>query len=164
MADNLDQFAELRKLYEKQYLPEENQDVNEEINLNDYELAEEENEYNTYVSLLNIYTCYFKQLFRRQQNETMFDHLDEEKDSTKRCMEYLYEEINKLNKSEEPDKETLYSPNDITLDIEKCTDLYILYLDDTPAFACKFLLPLMGYLATKDWLNISWSIIPIKTT
>ena len=64
MTDNLDQFAEVRKLYEKQYLPDENpnQEINEEINLNDYELAEEETEYNTYVSLLNIYTCYFKQL------------------------------------------------------------------------------------------------------
>lgn len=158
-------FNEVRKIYEQQYNHQEEIDNKEEININDYELAEEESEFGEFVGLLNIYTCYFKQVFRRQQDETMFDHIEyDQNDSTNKCMELLYEEINKLNKSDEPDKDVLYSPDDESVNIDNCRELYILYLDDFPTYVCKQLLPLMRHLAKLKWANISWSIIPIKNT
>lgn len=164
---------ELKKIYDQQYqnqIPDEQyedeqEDEELEIDLNDYVLAEEETEFGTYVCLLNIYTCYFKQLFRRQQDETMFDHIEQDqKDSTNRCMEFLYEEINKFNNSKEEDKDVLYSPDDTSIEIEKCNEMFILYINDIPTYVCKYLLPIMKHLATLDWSNIRWSIIPIKTT
>lgn len=135
----------------------------EEIDINDYVVAEEDQEFRSHVNLLNIYTCYFKQLFRRNQGETLFDHVDyDKKNSTNKCMEFLYDEINKFNESTIEDKDILYEPDDISVDINKCTELYTLYINSEPLYLSKFLLPLFQYLATIDWYNIEWSIIPIK--
>ena len=135
----------------------------EEIDINDYVVADEDQEFRNHVNLLNIYTCYFKQLFRRNQGETLFDHVDyDKKNSTNKCMEFLYDEINKFNESTIEDKDILYEPDDISVDINKCTELYTLYINSEPLYLSKFLLPLFQYLATIDWYNIEWSIIPIK--
>ena len=109
MEDNNSNLQnEIKKIYDKQLLDfSSDSEDSEEINVDDYELAEEESEFGIYVGLLNIFTCYFKQLFRRQQDETMFDHTDNSKDSTNRCMEFMYEQINKYNSSEESDKDLL---------------------------------------------------------
>lgn len=164
---------ELEKIYNRHLEniycdPEQDSDSDqdpdqEKININDYKFAEEENEFNSYVALLNIYTCYFKQLFRRQQDETMFDHLDEKKDSTNKCMECLYDEIYKYNKSDEPDKNELYDLNEDNNLLEdfQSKGSYVLYLNNTPLYVCKYLLPLLQYLTTIDWPNSNWSIIPL---
>ena len=143
----------------------QNIELEEEIDINDYIVAEEEQEFGNYVNLLNIYTCYFKQLFRRQQGETLFDYIDyDKKNSTNKCMEYLYEEINKFNVGKDTDKDTLYEPDDTTIDINKCTELYSLYIENEPLYVCKYLFPILQYLSTIEWAVINWSIIPLKNT
>lgn len=147
----------------QQIYNQEGGEEEEEVNINDYVVAEEEKEYGNYVSLLNIYTCYFKQLFRRKQDETIFDHVDyEKKNSTNKCMEFLYEEIHKFNISKEEDREMLYSPDDMTIDINLCNELYSLYINSEPLYVCKYLLPILQYLTTTEWHSIDWSIIPLK--
>ncbi|ARF09445.1 hypothetical protein Indivirus_1_68 [Indivirus ILV1] len=158
---------DIKKIYEQQYKSDEeiNEVNEEEIDINDYVLAEEENEFGEFVALLNIYTCYFKQVFRREQDESMFDHIDyDQRDSTNKCLELLYEEINKFTKSEESDKDLLYNPDDESIDINKCQELYVLYINNFPGYACKYILPLMRHLAKIDWSNMEWSIIPVKNT
>ncbi len=155
---------ELEKIYDKQIQdPEDSDSSDSSLDINDYVLAEEESVFLQYVSLLNIFTCYFKQLFRRQQDETMFDHIENHKD-TNRCMEFMYEEINKYRIADDPDKDTLFNTNDESISIESCKELYILYLDDCPTYCSKYILPLMRFLATLEWNTVNWSVIPVKTT
>ena len=158
-----DLVERIQQIYNQGQESQEDQDKEEEININDYIVAEEDIEYGTYVSLLNIFTCYFKQLFRRKQDETIFDHVDyDRKNSTNKCMEFLYDEINKFNDSKEEDKATLYSPDDPSVDINNCNELYSLYIKNEPKYVCKYLLPIVQYLTTIEWHTVTWAIIPIK--
>lgn len=135
----------------------------DEIDINDYILADEESELNNFTSLLNVFTCYFKQLYCTNQESTMFENIDYTKnDSTNKCMEFMYEEMFKFNKSLEIDKDILYDPDNECVDINKCDELYVLYLDSEPKYTCKYLLPLVQYVGTLNWTVINWSIIKIK--
>ena len=134
-----------------------------EIDIDDYVPADEEKEFGHFTNLLNIFTCYFKQLFMKNQEATMFENVDyNKKDSTNKCMEFMYEEMFKFNKSLEDDKDTLYDPDDSTINIDLCEELYILYIDSEPKFACKFILPILQHIGTLEWAEINWSIIKIK--
>ena len=139
-----------------------NDNMNETIDINDYDIDKDDKEYENFINLINIFTCYYKQLYETNQDFTMFDNIDYEKnDSTNRCMEFLYEEIFKFKISNENDKETLYSP-DCNLKMEDCKELYTLYIENEPKYLCKYLLPILQHLSIINWLNIKWSIIPIK--
>lgn len=138
-----------------------------DIDINDYIPADEENtEFGNYTIVLNIFLCYFKQLYSREQKETMFDHIDyKQENSTNRCMESMYEEILKFNISKDDDKDILYNPNDSSIeniDIDKCDELYSLYIKDEPKHVCKYLMPLVKYISTLNWASIEWAIIKLK--
>lgn len=143
---------------------------NEIINIDDYVPAEEENEFGNFTSLINIFTCYFKQLFEKKQQSTIFDGLDYEKEdektgrctSTNRCMEYMYEEIFKYNRSVEEDKDILYDPDSDLINIDNCDELFVLYVENDPKFVCKYILPILHHLSTIEWNNVIWSILKIK--
>lgn len=149
------------------HVDEENDiNIDENINIEDYELAEEEVELMPYISLLNIYTCYFKKLFVRNKDSTMFDNIDYTKvDSTNKCLEFLYEEIYKFNKSDDQDKDVLFDPDDDNIKIDQCDELYSLYIGNEPKYVCKYLLPLFKFIGEtyKNWAEIDWSIIPLKS-
>jgi hypothetical protein len=135
----------------------------EVIDINDYEVDQDDKEYGIQINMLNIYICYFKQLHDRREKDTMFEHVDYGKeDSTNKCMELFYGEILKYKVSEEEDKGTLYGP-DSELQIDKCNELYSLYINYEPKYVCKYLIPIISHIATLDWTTISWSIIPVKT-
>lgn len=159
MNDIMNKIIETNK--EDDVFDEENKDI--PFNIDDYKLADEEIEFGKHINLLNIFTCYYKKLFERKEHEHMFEGTNPEiRDSTNRCIEFLYEEIFKFNKSDEEDKDVLYEPDDDNLDINKCKELYILCIDNSPVLVCKFLLPILQYLGEQDWLNIEWSIMPLK--
>lgn len=151
----------------------DDQVVDEEININDYMIDEEIN-IDDYVpvdkdenlvefGLLNVFTCYYKQLYQTNQEVHMLDGIDvNKKDSTNRCIELLYEEMYKFRISVEQDKDVLYDPDDDFLDIESCNELYILHIDGDAKFASKYMMPLLRYTSDLDWINIEWSIIKIK--
>lgn len=142
---------------------EEDDEEQEEINIEDYLPAPEENEYGNFVNLLNIFTCYYKKLFSKKETSSIFEGVDYERiDSTNRYMEFLYEEISKYNKSTIEDKDVLYDPEDNDIDINKCSELYALYIDNEIKYVSKFLLPLLHYLSEMKWLEVEWSIIPLK--
>lgn len=135
----------------------------DEINLDDYELAEEDQEYSTDLNFLNIYMCYYKQRYFKSQSETMFTNIEYDKnDSTNKCMELLYDEMRKFDNSKMDDKDILYDP-DSDIDIKEFDELYALYIDNEPIYMCRYLLPILKKLATMDWISIKWSIIPLKT-
>lgn len=127
--------------------------------IEEYTLAEEEVEQLSIINLLNIYICYFKQLHTYKQSDHMFINVDPSKeDSTNKCMEQLYEEIYKFSQSADSDKDILFAPNDI--DIDASEELYILYIDSNPIYCSKYLIMILKYLGTLDWMNINFTIVP----
>ena len=139
------------------------EETQEEINIDDYVPAPEETEYGNFVNLLNIFTCHYKKLFAKKESLKIFDGVDYEKlNSTNRYMEFLYEEIFKFNKSTIEDKDVLYDPENDEIDINKCIELYALYVNNEIVYVCKFLLPLLHYLSEVKWLEVEWSIMPLK--
>lgn len=138
-------------------------DLDKPINIEEYALADEEIEFGKYVNMINIFTCYFKKLFERKESDNLFAGINiEVEDSTNKSLEFLYDEIIKFNSSMEDDKDILYDPDDDLLDINNCKELYILCVDHSPLYACKFLLPLLQYLGGENWLEMEWNIMPLK--
>jgi hypothetical protein len=135
----------------------------DEIDINDYELANEEVEYGGAINVLNIFTTYFKKKHSLEQNVTMFDNIDyDQDDSTNKCMEFIYEEMYKYKKSNEVDKDTLYDP-DNNIDINTCKELYALFIENELIYICKYLVPLFEELAKNiNWADINWSVMPLK--
>jgi hypothetical protein len=73
-----------------------NQHINDEINLDDYTISEEDSEYKHYIDMMNIYLVYFKSLFKKKENATLFDGIEIEDDtSTNRALEMFYDEVNR---------------------------------------------------------------------
>ena len=137
--------------------------IDENIDINEYIPANDELEYTKFVDILNIFNCYYKQLNEKNQESTLFDNIDFDKqDSTNKCLEFLYDEMNKFNKSHEQDKDILYEPHDKEVDIEKWKEMYVLYIESNPKYVCKYLLPLLQYLVEKEWFQINWNIKPFK--
>lgn len=140
---------------------EEKQESDSEFDINDYEVPIEESKEQGQVALLNIFLIYYRQLFNKESPISMFDEIDPEiDDSTNRCLELFYEEIMKLK--EEPDENNLnlYDPKE--LNIDECSELYGMYIDNKLMKVCKYVIPIIEYLSTVDWLTINWSIRPLK--
>jgi len=98
------------------------------INIENYEIDTEENQLSL-LNLLNIYTCYFKQVYEKNRDTTMFENINtDDINSTNQCLELLYEEINKFKNSQDENKNYLYDPNDDILDPEK--ELYTLCINN----------------------------------
>lgn len=116
---------------------------------------------NEYLDILNVYLAYYKNLYHKPKHENMFFSTDPNIiDSTNKCMETFYDELNSYKISNEPDKNVLYDPNDIQIDM--CKSLYLLMINNEQKFACKYLLPIFKYITTIEWSKTDWSIIPLK--
>lgn len=134
-------------------IPEDN-----ELNTNSPELdiTNEDN----YVNLLNVYLTYYKTLFNKNKSESLLDDINHDKiNSTNRGIEFLYGEMAKMK--EDNDKDIIYKPGELKL--EECEELYVLLIDNKQVYTCQLLLPLISYVSTLDWININWSIDPLKT-
>jgi len=116
-----------------------------------------------YIDVLNIFFFYFKKKIQKKKNYNMFDDIDYNKiESTNRCLEFMYEHIEKYKSNQDNMYICrLYNPDE--LDISECEELYVLIIDDKQNKVCQLLYPIIVFLAEQDWTNIKWSINPIKT-
>lgn len=113
------------------------------------------------VDLMNVFMCYYKKLFAKT-GEHMFSNVNyDEIDSTNRCMELFYEEMFKCQRHPEEEYYEICDAGD--LDIAEVEELYTLEIDGVQQKECRGLLPLLKYVATLDWLNINWAVIPLRT-
>ena len=136
--------------------------IDEDIDINDYIPADKDDNFVEF-DLLNVFTCYYKQLYQLKQEAYMFEGIDsEKKDSTNRCVELLYEEIYKFQISTNEDKDVLYSPDDESINYDNSIEIFVLYVSGEPIYATQFMLPLLRYVSELDWINLEWSIIKIK--
>lgn len=137
----------------------------EEIDINDYIPHPSEQQHSININLLNIYTYYYKQINNKDNKITMFDGINyEEHDSTNKCMETLYEEMYKYSSSEQKDKDVLYMPEEVNLLNLNISEAYMLYINNESKYVCRFLLPLLFYLASENWIEMKWFIVPFKNT
>ncbi len=116
------------------------------------------------VQFLNVFMCYYKHLFNKDNNTNMFHDVDYGLDnSTNRCMEFLYTEMHKYEEHEDngrDDQITIYEPCSVNLDEQD--ELYVLMVDNKQNKMCHTLLPLIKYVSTLDWSNMIWRIDPFK--
>ncbi len=135
-----------------------------EINIDDYVPASTysetaDNEFKNYIDIINIFTYHYKQTYNIIEKVTIFDDIPfDDKTATNKCMEFVYGEIFRYENSNVQDKDVLYNPDD-NIDIESYTELHCLMIDDEPIHIAPYLLILISYLSTLDWLNINWKII-----
>ena len=133
----------------------------DDFNPDDYILADEEEHLGKYVKLMNIFTVYFRELFKKDPSLNIFQGVDYNKlDSTNRQMELFYEYLMKYKENQhDDDLISIYPVED--LDINKCRELYILKFNDQE-YGCQFIIPLISYLSEQEWQTSQWSILPIK--
>ena len=97
----------------------------DEFDPSEYITAAEEQLVGKYVTLLNIFTVYFRNLFNKDPTLNIFQGVNYNKlDSTNRQMELFYEHLMKYKESEhDDDVVSIYSVQD--MDINKCKELYL---------------------------------------
>ncbi len=138
------------------------------IDIDDYELAEEEKdpEYSDIrknVGTFNIFMIYYKKLNSIKENSNLFDGVNSNDNlSTNKQMEYLFNLISMYKNSNDTDKDILYKI-DANIDIEKCEELYMILINDEPQYICKYLMPIFNYIATLEIDHTTWTIMPLKT-
>jgi hypothetical protein len=116
------------------------------------------------VNFLNCFLCYYKNLFNTKKETTMFDDIDYTKEnSTNRQMEFIFNELEKFADAQEhtPEKTTLMDIKEINLD--SVDELYVLVINNKQEKMCQLLVPLIEYIAEKEWLEVDWSIMTIKS-
>ena len=142
----------------------------ENINIDDYKLAEEEIEYAPYVDILNIFNIYFKMLYGKNNDSTLLDDIDQDDPtSTNRAMEKLYEEIFKY-KSSKDDRyvklydPTLYKETYLVNNDEKLPEDYPFYMVDIDGnlSVTHNLVTALMHIASFDWKSVEWSINQIN--
>jgi hypothetical protein len=138
--------------------------IKDHIDIEDYEPAKEESdqETKTNVNVLNIFMIYYKKLHSVSEKQHLFDGIDTtDNTSTNKPTESLFEIIELYKNSVESDKDMLYDIND-DVDINKCRELYMVYINEKPVYLAKYLLTIFNYIATLD-NTVMWSIMPLKS-
>jgi len=144
---------------------EKNENIN--INLDDYNIPDDESDYLTHVDILNIYNVYHKTLYNKNNNATLFDEIDIENiTSTNRSLENLFDEIHRYKTSDKRFT-TLYDPivyKNTYLQHAKLPEghpFYIIKIDDVEKVTHN-LITGINFIASNDWKNIKWSINQIN--
>jgi len=146
----MSEYVDLDNIDSLDPIDEENSEENDKVNKE------------TGIHFLNVFMCYFKKLFNREQDQNMFNNINYTKfNSTNRPMELLFEEVQKFNVAEKnyPMKIKIFDPHQI--DINKCQELYILVIDNKQYKVCQTLIPLLYFVSELEWTKINWRIDPV---
>ena len=124
----------------------------------------EVDEYENMVSLINVFQVYYRNLFNKKENETLFEDINyKDPKSTNRSMELLYDEMYKYKINQDnPELITVYDIDQFNKKAEDCEELYILMIDNKENKICETLFPLISYMSRLEWTNINWSINSLK--
>lgn len=129
-------------------------ETNDDIDLDDTECI---------VSIINIFQLYYKKLYKKSDDETIFDDINYDDDtSTNRSMELLYEYMYeyRINKQKDNKLVDIYDENIINAHCYE--QLYGLIIDDKIQKISPSFLPLLMYLVELKWTEIDWKISKIK--
>lgn len=127
-------------------------------NDNDY------NQENKMLNIINAFQTYFKKLFKRDDNENMFNDIDTNDPlSTNRSMEFLYEHIFKYQELIKKKTLVIYEEND-KFDLDIYSEFYALLINNEIVKLSESLYALIEFLVLKDenWFEIKWEIMNLK--
>lgn len=112
------------------------------------------------VDILNIYTIYYNETYKRKGENIMKGVNKDDPTSTNIEMEYLYEEFQRYSK--DVDRESvMYDVSLYESDKDDYDRTYIVKYEDENMVAHNLVICLY-YLKDKDWKNRSWSIVQMK--
>lgn len=159
--DLLDQMYNIKEEIEEPQ--EEIQDDVPPVSLDDYHIDDNLKESENGFVFLNVFMAYYRKLFYKTDPKHMFEEIDYNNvKSTNRMMEFLYSEVYKYKKyHNDDDTVALYEPGAINID--DCPELYALVIDGKYNKMCRFIVPIITYIADNlEWTKINWAIIPLK--
>jgi hypothetical protein len=160
----MDEFELLNKMYDINNNDQQNKNNNkdnkeEECNedINEYSIAEDQDG----IIFLNVFFCYYKQLFNKDEDTSIFHDIEYDKPtSTNRAMEFMYDHVKKYNSSK-PESKKIYDVDKI--DIKQFDEIYLLTINGIKTTVSPTLVPIIKYISEfDDWQNLSWSINPLK--
>jgi len=157
------------------------------INIDDYECADEEKEMIQYTDLLNIFTIYYKDLFKKNEDATLLDEIDlDDISSTNRGLELFYQAVHSYKNAIDPRHIRLYSvkeyKEEFMMENQQITNdipLYLVNIKESTNF-CNInenninsfmgtshkithnLVSALMYVSDFDWINCGWSIHQIN--
>jgi hypothetical protein len=126
--------------------------------------SKEDKDDDTIVDFVNVFLCYFKNLFQKNPEYNMFNDINFDDDtSTNRCMEFMCAELYKFKQLQQEDEtiNDIYDPD--TINIDATDELYVLEIDNKQHKVSRSLIPILKYVSGLDWTEIIWSVIPLKT-
>lgn len=121
----------------------------------------DKNEYikgeNRLFEIMNIFFQYYKELYGKNNNEKLFNGINDENDSTNRWLELFYEHFEKYKKQLADENVFIEDPEDIN--IEDHTELYQLLVNNMQLKVSNSLLPLIEYIYDNcNWKETDWAI------
>jgi len=118
------------------------------------------------VNIINAFQIHYKRLFKKKDNEHMFNEVDTNNPlSTNRSMEFLYEHLYKYkeNIKSKNNGNNLYNEDD-NFDIEKYDEFYALIINGDIKKMSSSLYSLIEYFVglKEEWWDLKWEIINLK--
>lgn len=132
-------------------------------NQNNIEDLCSEQEMSLYFNILNIFQSYYKNLYNKFNESSMFDEIDySDETSTSRSMELFYEFMDeyRVNKSKNITLIEIYE--DDTIDVNQFENIYGLIIDNKLSKLSPSFFSLLIYLNELEWDKIDWKITKIK--
>ncbi len=119
------------------------------------------------VEIINIFHIYYKILFKKEKNVTMFEGMNlEDNTSTNRSMELLFEHIYKYKDNISKNKLELieiYNEDDSELLNLETDELFALLINNDINKLSPSLFSIISHLANNfEWREINWKIINLK--
>ena len=130
-------------------------------NDNDKEDFTEENKM---VNIINAFQIYFKRLFKRNDNENMFNDMNiNDPLSTNRSMEFLYDHIFKYQEIKKKNNQILFEEND-KFDLNLYTEFYALLINNEIIKLSESVYALIELLVSEkeNWFELKWEIMNLK--
>ena len=114
-----------------------------------------------YVTILNIFQTYYRDIHQIKSAESLFDGVDTDQlSSTNRSLELLYQYIleYKQNRAKNIELTSVFQ----CINVDKYEEIYALAYDGKPVLYSASFLSLISHLANDDWEKINWKITKIK--
>lgn len=124
-------------------------------------------EENKMLNIFNAFQIYFKRLFKRNDNENMFNDMDlNDPLSTNRSMEFLYDHIFKyqeIKKKIQINDQILFDEND-KFDLNLYTEFYALLINNEIIKLSESVYALIEFLVLlkENWFELKWEIMNLK--
>ncbi len=129
------------------------------MNSSNYDIEDME----IFVDILNVFQTYYKNLYRKHEDETLFDGINyDDLTSTNRSMELLYDYIYEYRSNKMKDTKLTNLYDETELNMNDYEELYGLIIDGTIKKISPSFLALLIYLVQLEWNDIDWKISKLK--